>query len=524
MNKLQKNISIHHHWTKLDADIQAVLIALTPFQTYINIEEQMLATYVMLLNSEGYFHLNEKVFDVALREGVDLGWLYLEEDASFIQIQPAIALFLKHQRNLLSIETREMLQKAFLQYYHYYLSYVDEFIKSHNQNQIEDGLLVTYFEQDTLRYVIQNAFRFKSEFIEFYLSILTSYMTFAKEYREMLFWLDGFLDLLDKQVPSDYVTMLRITATIEQANAQLALEKYTFAVLLYQKASEINTFSGDYLDDYLQAQILNNLGVAWFQLTKYEEAIKNFKMASSFPFYQEHPVEQAEIYQNLGNVSFKKKDYKEAEYYYLEALRIFEEAHVEHGKMAIYQNLGTLLSSECTIETDTKQVQQAKQYMLNAYQLALDLEDYQTLAMSSVALGILAYRREMYEKAIGFIQKTLYLTSQFDFVHIEGQAFELYALVKYKLGNYQEAIDYCHKAMNAFQEIDDEYKLGNVYALFGDCFLELADGAPEAEGIASLRKMQLFYQKAVVIFEKFEDWENKNRMQEAIQVIDLLDD
>lgn len=147
-----------------------------------------------------------------------------------------------------------------------------------------------------------------------------------------------------KQNPKDYKSHLGLGAEY------LYLEKYEEALKEYKIAEKLAP------KDYMPVKL--NLGLVYVQLKKYDLAIKNLEIV-----IKKNPI-QFEAYVNLGYAYEGKNDYKKALKVYEEALKVEPgAADVKVSKALVYEKMGNKKEALKSINDALKFVPDYKEWL-----------------------------------------------------------------------------------------------------------------------------------------------------------------
>lgn len=230
------------------------------------------------------------------------------------------------------------------------------------------------------------------------------------------------------------------------------------AITYYEKALKISlelnekVFSRKFI--YLSA-CYNNLGHVWHSKKNYDKAIEYYKKALNIDLklFGDKHTNIANRYNNLGNALESKKEYDKAIRYFEQSLNIcrifFGEKHAKTAK--VYNSLGVVWGSK-------GEYTKAIEYYKNALQINLSIfgKEHPNIATNYNNLGFAHNAKKEHGKAVKYYDSCLVILSKFfkpTHIYPKGTAKNLShaaynkGMELYKEKKYQKAIGYLQKSL-----------------------------------------------------------------------------
>ncbi|MBW4493034.1 MAG: CHAT domain-containing protein [Oscillatoria princeps RMCB-10] len=216
------------------------------------------------------------------------------------------------------------------------------------------------------------------------------------------------------------------------------LKDYAAAIQCFQKNVAAAGKVGNY---QWEAQALNNLGVAYFQVGDYAKALESHQqqlaLAQKLQALGEGPSAQGQALVALATVYSALGNYEKAIEFYRQSLDSAPEADAPQWKGTALRNLGIVY---ITLENYDKAIECQQQ----ALALAQKSGDKRGEGQALGNLGIAYFSLGDYRKAIEFSNQHLAAMRQVGDRRGEGQALGNLGLAYYALKDYQKAIE-CHR-------------------------------------------------------------------------------
>ena len=168
----------------------------------------------------------------------------------------------------------------------------------------------------------------------------------------------------------------------------------------------------------------------------------------------------AACYHQLGIVAYEQRQFEQARQYYLNALKIFEEAGDLYNAAVGYHELGLLAYGQ-------RQFEQAEQYYLKTLKIYEDTGDLYQAAYEYHHLGIVAYEQQQFEQAEQYYLKALKIYEDAGDLDKAAMGYHELGIVAYKQRQFEQARQYYFKALKIREDTGDLYKATNQYHHLG---------------------------------------------------------
>ncbi len=209
------------------------------------------------------------------------------------------------------------------------------------------------------------------------------------------------------------------------------LKDYAAAIQCFQKSVEAAGAAGN---SQWEAQALNNLGVAYFQVGDYGKALESHQQQLALAQQLQNPSAQGQALVALATVYSALGNYEKAIEYYRQSLDSAPEADAPQWKGTALRNLGIVY---ITLEKYEKAIE----FQQQALALAQKSGDRRGEGQALGNLGIAYFSLGDYAYAIEFSNQHLAVMRQVGDRRGEGQALGNLGLAYYALKDYQKAID-----------------------------------------------------------------------------------
>ncbi|MEN8228577.1 MAG: tetratricopeptide repeat protein [Bacteroidota bacterium] len=201
------------------------------------------------------------------------------------------------------------------------------------------------------------------------------------------------------------------------------------------------------------AAAYKNIGLGYYMQGNYTEALKNWEPA--LEIYQLLGDEQhiANIVNNLGSIFYTSGNNVQAIEYFLRALKTAEKLNDSIRIATLLLNIGNVYSEQpATLDT-----------ALNYYRQALSMGEsigyLDLLGVGSINVGELYFKKEAYDSALFYIEKSLALVeSNIDIAASLNFLGRIYA----EKGDYQTAINYQQDALNMAMKENAQLEIARI--------------------------------------------------------------
>ncbi len=182
------------------------------------------------------------------------------------------------------------------------------------------------------------------------------------------------------------------------------------------------------------------MGLSYQTNRKFEEAIKHYKEAVEIADAGDHDDIKANAYQYLGDIYTATSQYKECIKYYKKAARLACFFPDQQNIISAYLGLGKAFSYNCEYESSQK-------YFLKALEIAEKIQDSQKRSKvlqkeAHTHLGDYYYNSRKLDAAAESLLKVM-----INIYLLLGDTF-------LQLKKYEEAIEFCQKAINISKELE----------------------------------------------------------------------
>ncbi|WP_052334339.1 CHAT domain-containing protein [Kamptonema formosum] len=231
------------------------------------------------------------------------------------------------------------------------------------------------------------------------------------------------------------------------------LKNYAAAIQCFQKNVAA---AGKVGNSQWEAQALNNLGVAYFQVGDYAKALESHQQQLALAQKLQNTSAKGQALLALATVYSALGNYEKAIEYYQQSLDSAPEADAAQWKGAALRNLGIVY---ITLE----KYEQAIEFLQQALALAQKSGDRRGEGQALGNLGIAHFYLGDYRKAIEFSERHLAAMRQVGDRRGEAQALGNLGLAYYALKDYRKAIDFHRQHLAIARKIGDSPAEG--YAL-----------------------------------------------------------
>jgi DNA-binding SARP family transcriptional activator/tetratricopeptide (TPR) repeat protein len=210
-----------------------------------------------------------------------------------------------------------------------------------------------------------------------------------------------------------------------------------------------------------QAHALNDLGLAYWQLGRYDDARDCHQQGLGIFRELGNRRGQATSLNNLGGVFWRLGKYEEAIGCYLEGLAIDRELGDRHGQAASLTNLGLVYERLGRYE-------QAIASQQESLALFRELDDRDGQSYSLTNLGDAYERLGRYDEALACQRESLSICRQLGNRRGEAYCLTGLGLVYERLGRHEQAIASQQESIAVFRALDDRYGQARALRDLGD--------------------------------------------------------
>jgi two-component system NarL family sensor kinase len=276
--------------------------------------------------------------------------------------------------------------------------------------------------------------------------------------------------LFAQRVPDSLVKKLS-TASNDSARTRILLdmgeaieETSTRESLGYY--NQAFTFAKKTGNGHLILSSLNDIGVAYIELNKFDSAILSFEGAIEVARGMHDTLRVARIMANIGNVHLHQKDRAGAIDYYLKSVRIWETCSDQTMLPRLYANI-------CSLFTDQQEYDKAVEYGHHAFELAQKNGDENSAVNALLNLSGAYGEIHQSQKQFASLNQALPLAKK-------GGDLEQIATVYHNLGDYyfsqkeyKHSLDHFLESFAYVKQMGNEYHLCTSYAALAEVYLKL---------------------------------------------------
>ncbi|XP_022798204.1 uncharacterized protein LOC111336388 [Stylophora pistillata] len=217
-----------------------------------------------------------------------------------------------------------------------------------------------------------------------------------------------------------------------------------------------------------EGQHYRELGDSSFKLKDYKQAIENYELSLSIAREGGNRVAEGELYKSLGESYHGLDDYKQALQYYELSLGIAREGGNRVAEGQLYKNLG---DSNCLL-MDYKQ---AIMYYGLSLGIAKERGDRVEEGRMCKSLGDFYYGLGDYKQALQYYELSLYNVKEKGNRHLEGELYNSLGNVYEELKDYKQAIENYELSLSIAMEVADRTWQKELYENLGYVYTNLED-------------------------------------------------
>jgi signal transduction histidine kinase/allophanate hydrolase subunit 1 len=214
-----------------------------------------------------------------------------------------------------------------------------------------------------------------------------------------------------------------------------------------------------------EAQSLNNIGVGYYFLQDYDNALDYFKQALEIRRKLGDKKEIVASLNNIGIVYDEINDFEKALDYYLQSLQYFEDLEDEVGTAVTLHNVGVVYES-------LSNYNKSLEYLLRALKLYEEIGDKTGVASSYGNIGIVYKDLSNYDKSLEYHLKSLKISREIGDKNGIANSLDNIGIIYETLNNYDKAIEYYLQSMEIEEEIGDiigvASSLNNIGIIYDD--------------------------------------------------------
>ncbi|MCF7920258.1 MAG: sigma 54-interacting transcriptional regulator [Candidatus Cloacimonetes bacterium] len=268
-------------------------------------------------------------------------------------------------------------------------------------------------------------------------------------------------------------------------------------------------------DRYTMANILINIGVNHMDNGKYQEAASSFQEALQISIkFNYYRLEIASM-DNLGVCYFRWGDWNKAISYYNRAIKKSQENNFFEGLCQSYNNIGELYMRRGELELAMDFYQQAKELLPKFND---EFQKADLFGNMGLNLTLMSKYSESYS----------YLVNSYEFFKTIGQKDKIIegalgqALYFIRTSNLESARYYIEYSLKLAEELNDEYRLGQVY--YRRAILNINDSEAAlndlVRAVENFRKTNKNFELTLANYEYARLISQKGEWEQALQILE----
>ncbi|AXT50274.1 hypothetical protein D1818_05310 [Aquimarina sp. BL5] len=288
-------------------------------------------------------------------------------------------------------------------------------------------------------------------------SFWSTFLCFGQE--SAITKLDNAIDSLNTNPNYSYTVLLKISKSKNyqdsiKAKAKLFLGSYFNSIgvvdssMHYTRASLIHLRNKKHL-----AQAYRLLGSSFRRSGQMDNAIERLYLSLSISEEINYLDMVSKVKSDLGLLYANKKEYDKAIRFLQESIDAAENEQAIYGN---YVNIGAIYYFR-------KDFENAEKYFLKAFEMMPPEKDPKVSATIALNLGSVLYENKKYEQAIDYYEKSKQIADEHGFVDKSLNAIIHKAVVIGLLGDHSEAIQMLTKAITKAKEISNLEIQKNIY-------------------------------------------------------------
>jgi len=254
-------------------------------------------------------------------------------------------------------------------------------------------------------------------------------------------------------------------ANYEIGLAYYRLWKYDEALQFFNKALQ---FSNELADSSITARIENSIGYAYYQKAEYDNAYKYFHNSLVIRESIKDKKGIAYSYNSLGLLFWKMKKQNDAIISFNNAKEIWEQLDNNVGVIMSYSNLGA-------VYYDFLDIEKSLEYHEKALELEKEINDTFRMGITFNNLAVLYQEKEQHNKALDYYLKALKISEKSngkdDIANTKNNIGRLYV----SLENYKQAQKYIDEALIASKEVADKQLIKENFHIQYQLYKKMSD-------------------------------------------------
>lgn len=347
-------------------------------------------------------------------------------------------------------------------------------------------------------------------------------MNFSRIAFSILAVLIGTVSSLSSNNFPDSIQQLIHKATNDSAkvNEMLALSKFYFSSdpdKAIQIANEALEISSRIQFKKGRALAYKNLGIAYYNQSKYVETLNNWQNSLSIYESVNDKAGVANILSNMGAIYFNQGDDAKALEYYLKSLKPAEEIKDTLRIVTALINIGAVYFNKPATH------QRALEYYERALPLCIAIEDKEAIGMVTVNLGEIYFEKKNYERALDFFNQSVRA-----FAGSENTPYSLNNIGKVyaEMRRYDDAIKYHEEALEAATKLESKNDMALIYLGIAQTLEKKGDVKKSLENYIKARdlasetnatyQLKDIYQGMALAYSELKDFGNAFKYQSLL--------
>ena len=262
------------------------------------------------------------------------------------------------------------------------------------------------------------------------------------------------------------------------------------------------------------ANLQFSIGLVYYAMDNYQEAIKNYEMALQYYLKTENPYDEAETFFSLCLVYKKINNREKAIEYYLKALSQYEHNPNLAHKVESLREIGKDFFS-------FEEINQSLDADLDSFIKMQESENPSIQAIAFQNIALIYKTKGDLQKAFDYSQKCLKVYIDQNLLDKQGSLLQNLGLISHRMKKLYLAIDYYHQAIEIFKNEDELVKLSYNYA--GIANILLARGKPDSaieyfeKGLALYENNIDFLGEATILSGLGKAYRSKGEIDRALE-------
>jgi tetratricopeptide (TPR) repeat protein len=271
---------------------------------------------------------------------------------------------------------------------------------------------------------------------------------------------------------------------INEANEALLRGDLEAARVIYQEILDELIALNDSSVNHNIAVTYHQLGIVAQEQRQFEQAQQYYLQALKRWEDTGDLYSAANTYHQLGMIAQEQRQFEQAQQYYLKALEIREDAGDLYKAATGYHQLGVVAQEQ-------RQFEQAQQYYLKALKRWEDTGDLYSAANTYHQLGWVAQEQQQFGQAQQYYLKALKIREDAGDLYKAATDYHQLGIVAQEQRQFEQAQQYYLKALKIFEDAGDLYNAAREYYHLGRV----------AEEKRQFEQAEQYYLKALKIFE-----------------------